>query len=67
MDRPGRPRNPLDEAVSFQREHHLVHRGRCHAEIPLHVGFSWSHSVNLGVIENERQPIVPERCTLNGV
>lgn len=34
-----RPWLPCDEAGSFQRQHHLVNRGRADTEIFLHVGF----------------------------
>jgi hypothetical protein len=35
----------LDEAGAFERQHHLVDRGRADAEELLHVGFGWRPAV----------------------
>jgi len=49
------PRNPLDETIRFQRQHHLVHGWWRNVEILFHVGLRGSHSVYLRVVEDERQ------------
>jgi len=40
---------PSDEPCSFERQHHLVNRGRAHAKVLLHVGFGWRPAVQARV------------------
>jgi hypothetical protein len=43
------------EARPFERQHHLVNRGRADAEVFLHVGFSRRPTVQAGVQVDKRQ------------
>jgi hypothetical protein len=49
------PGNPLNEAVGFQVEDHLVHRWRAHAKVSLHVGLGRRTAVDPAVVMNERE------------
>jgi len=54
-----RPGGSFDEGFCFKRKHHLMHRGRCNSEVPLHVGLRRRTLINFGVVVNERQDIDP--------
>ena len=54
-DGPGLPRCPLDQSVRFQRQDHLVNRGRGDSEVLLHFGFRGGAAVDFAVVVNERQ------------
>src|SRR5882757_7483517 len=49
------PRSPLNEAVGFECEDHLMHGRRAHAKISLHVGLRRRSAVDFGVVVNERE------------
>lgn len=40
----------LNKRVPFQSENHLVHSGRRHLEVLLHIGLSWRETVDFAVV-----------------
>ena len=49
------PGNPLNEAIRFQGEDHLVNGWWTHAKVSLHVGFGGRTAVDPAVVMNERE------------
>ena len=45
------PGNPLNEAIRFQGENHLVHRWRAHAEVSFHIGLGRGSAMDLVVVD----------------
>jgi len=54
-DGPCHPGSARDETLGLQGQNHLMHRRWCNLEVSLHVGLRRRASVELGVIENERE------------
>ncbi len=55
FDAAGSPRLSSDESGTFERQHHLVNRGRADTKILLHVGFGRRSAVQARVEVDKRQ------------
>jgi hypothetical protein len=46
---------PADQSVSFERDDHLMDRGRADTEVPLHIGFGGGALEHVGIDIDEGQ------------